>query len=191
LQLYLDGPFGEGHQDWHKYDVAVLVGGGIGVTPFASILKELVKSKQSGNPMECQKVYFIWVTRDQTQFEWLTDIIQDVEESDMHNMVETHIFITQYPKKYDLRTMMLYICEKQYKKESGKSLFTGLQAQSHFGRPDFQAFFADLVSQHSGVERFGVFSCGPPPMTKGVDNACLHLNKQERDVIFSHHFENF
>ena len=47
------------------------------------------------------------MTRDQTQFEWLTDIIQDVEESDMHNMVETHIFITQYPKKYDLRTMML------------------------------------------------------------------------------------
>ena len=53
------------------------------------------------------QVYFIWVTRDQTQLEWLTDIIQDVEESDVQNMVETHIFITQYPKKYDLRTMML------------------------------------------------------------------------------------
>lgn len=30
---------GEGHQDWWRYEVSVLVGGGIGVTPFASILK--------------------------------------------------------------------------------------------------------------------------------------------------------
>jgi len=38
-KLHLDGPYGEGHQDWHRYEVSVLVGGGIGVTPFASILK--------------------------------------------------------------------------------------------------------------------------------------------------------
>lgn len=42
LQIHLDGPYGEGHQDWYQYDVAVLVGGGIGVTPFASILKDIV-----------------------------------------------------------------------------------------------------------------------------------------------------
>ena len=55
-QLYIDGPFGEGHQDWFKYKVAVLVGGGIGVTPFASILKELVQMKKLGTKMECEKV---------------------------------------------------------------------------------------------------------------------------------------
>lgn len=38
-KLFLDGPYGEGHQDWWRYDVSILVGGGIGVTPFASILK--------------------------------------------------------------------------------------------------------------------------------------------------------
>ncbi len=30
---------GEGHQDWWRHEVSILVGGGIGVTPFASILK--------------------------------------------------------------------------------------------------------------------------------------------------------
>ena len=54
--MYIDGPFGEGHQDWFKYKVAVLVGGGIGVTPFASILKELVQMKKLGTKMECEKV---------------------------------------------------------------------------------------------------------------------------------------
>jgi len=52
----LDGPFGEGHQDWYKFDVAVLVGGGIGVTPFASILKDLVNKTQSGSGVRCEAV---------------------------------------------------------------------------------------------------------------------------------------
>lgn len=56
LQLYLDGPFGEGHQEWHKFEVSVLVGGGIGVTPFASILKDLVFKSSLGSQMLCKKV---------------------------------------------------------------------------------------------------------------------------------------
>lgn len=37
----MDGPFGEGHQTWWDYEVVVMVAGGIGVTPFASILKDI------------------------------------------------------------------------------------------------------------------------------------------------------
>lgn len=55
-KLYLDGPFGEGHQDWYKYDIAVLVGGGIGVTPFASILKDIVHKASIGAKFTCKKV---------------------------------------------------------------------------------------------------------------------------------------
>ena len=55
-KLFIDGPFGEGHQDWSHYEVAILVGGGIGVTPFASILKELVHRFNIGARVECQKV---------------------------------------------------------------------------------------------------------------------------------------
>nr|XP_018673155.1 dual oxidase 1 isoform X1 [Ciona intestinalis] len=189
-KLFLDGPFGEGHQDWYKYEVSVLVGGGIGVTPFASILKDLVNRSQSGVAITCKAVYFIWVTRDQNQYEWLTDIIQEVEGKDKKQILNTHIFITQFPQKFDLRTKMLYICEENFQKIAGKSLFTGLRAITHFGRPDFPDFFVTLGEEHSSVETFGVFSCGPPPMTEGVEKACAKLNKYEGPT-FSHHFENF
>uniref|UniRef100_H2ZL35 NAD(P)H oxidase (H2O2-forming) n=1 Tax=Ciona savignyi TaxID=51511 RepID=H2ZL35_CIOSA len=189
-KLYLDGPFGEGHQDWYKYEVSVLVGGGIGVTPFASILKDLINRSQTGGGITCKAVYFIWVTRDQKQYEWLTDIIQDVESKDAKQILNTHIFITQFPQKFDLRTTMLYICEENFQKISGKSLFTGLRAVTHFGRPDFTDFFATLGEEHPSVENFGVFSCGPAPMTKGVENACSSLNKYTGPT-YSHHFENF
>jgi len=57
MQLYLDGPFGEGHQEWIDYEVSVLVGGGIGVTPFASILKDLVVKSSNKCKMLCKKVH--------------------------------------------------------------------------------------------------------------------------------------
>lgn len=52
-------------------------------------------------------MYFIWVTRTQRQFEWVSDIIREVEEQDSQELVSVHIYITQLAEKFDLRTTML------------------------------------------------------------------------------------
>ena len=52
-------------------------------------------------------MYFLWVTRTQKSFEWLTDIIREVEVGDQRQLVDVHIFITQFQQEYDLRTTML------------------------------------------------------------------------------------
>ncbi|XP_059143544.1 dual oxidase 1-like [Physella acuta] len=188
--LFLDGPFGEGHQDWYSCEVAVLVGGGIGVTPFASILKDIAFKSKTGIQVTCKKVYFIWVTRTQHSFEWLVDIIRDVEAADLRGIVDTHIFVTQFQQRYDLRTTMLYICERYFQKVEGKSLFTGLKAVTHFGRPNFEDFFWALTEVHKDVSQVGVFSCGPGPMTSNVQKACNAMNSLVGPT-FTHHFENF
>ena len=61
VQVYIDGPYGAGQQDWFKYEVSVLVGGGIGVTPYASILKDFVHMTSIKNTfkMKCQKVVHV------------------------------------------------------------------------------------------------------------------------------------
>ena len=53
------------------------------------------------------QVYFLWVCRSQKQFEWMTDIIREVENKDKNELVNVHIFVTQYREKYDIRTTML------------------------------------------------------------------------------------
>ncbi|NXN06875.1 DUOX2 oxidase, partial [Indicator maculatus] len=189
-KLYLDGPFGEGHQEWHKFEVSVLVGGGIGVTPFASILKDLAFKSSISCRLLCKKIYFIWVTRTQRQFEWLADIIREVEETDRQQLVSVHIYITQLPEKFDLRTTMLYICERHFQKVLNRSLFTGLRSITHFGRPPFVPFFSSLQEVHPEVQKIGVFSCGPPAMTKSVEKACRQLNRKDQ-TYFAHHYENF
>lgn len=189
-KIYLDGPFGEGHQEWNKFEVSVLVGGGIGVTPFASILKDLVHKSTVSSKISCKKIYFIWVTRTQRQFEWLEDIIREVEDIDQKSLVSVHIYITQLAQKFDLRTTMLYICERHFQKVSNRSLFTGLQSITHFGRPQFVPFFNSLMDVHPEVTKIGIFSCGPPGMTNNVEKACKQMNKRHK-VQFNHHFENF
>lgn len=201
-KLYLDGPFGEGHQEWDDYEVSVLVGGGIGVTPFTSILKDLVFKSSVKSKIRCRKVpacpdsfnasppadlltdilqvYFIWVTRTQRQFEWVSDVIREVEEMDTRELVSVHTYITQVAEKFDLRTTMLvrrplrspprtsgvflmffffflppfrlqYVCERHFQRVWNRSLFTGLRSVTHFGRPPFLAFFNSLQDVHPEV----------------------------------------
>ena len=39
LQVFVNGAFVSGQQDWFTFDVSILVAAGIGVTPYVSILK--------------------------------------------------------------------------------------------------------------------------------------------------------
>lgn len=189
-KVYVDGPFGESHQDWYKFPVSVLVGAGIGITPFASILKDIAHRAKNLSRVPCQKVYFLWVTRTQRSFEWMTDIIRQVEATDTNNFVEVQICITQLKQKFDLRTTMLYICERHFQKIAGLSMFTGLRAKTHFGRPKFTEFFGALKMVHEHVPQIGVFSCGPAALTRNVNQACAENNAYTGPSLI-HHFENF
>lgn len=46
-KLYIDGPYGSASQDHVKYDILVLIGLGIGATPFISILKDVANGVQT------------------------------------------------------------------------------------------------------------------------------------------------
>jgi len=190
--IYVDGPFGSGQQDWYNFEVSVLVGAGIGVTPYASILKDFVHMMRTKNKfkIKCHKVYFIWSTSNQRSFEWLIDILKQVEEVDINSTVSTNIFITQFFQSFDLRTSMLYVFEEHAKKLGGASLFTGLNATTNFGRPNFSEIFSKISDEHLKVKNIGVFSCGPPGLTKGVEQACINASASTHSQ-FQHHYENF
>ncbi|XP_066157034.1 dual oxidase isoform X2 [Euwallacea fornicatus] len=192
-KILLEGPFGGGNQDWYKFEVAVMVGGGIGVTPYASILNDLVfgTSTNRYSGVACKKVYFLWICPSHKHFEWFIDVLRDVERKDVTNVLEIHIFITQFFHKFDLRTTMLYICENHFQRLSKTSIFTSLKAVNHFGRPDMTSFLKFVQKRHSYVSKIGVFSCGPRPLTKSVMSACDEVNMGRKLPYFIHHFENF
>lgn len=46
-KLLIDGPYGAPAQNYKKYDILLLIGLGIGATPFISILKDLLHNSKS------------------------------------------------------------------------------------------------------------------------------------------------
>lgn len=90
-RVYIDGPFGSASEDVFKYEVAVLVGAGIGVTPFASILKSVwYRLNYPKEKTRLRKVYFFWVCRDFGSFEWFRSLLMAIEAQDMDNHIEIH-----------------------------------------------------------------------------------------------------
>jgi len=90
-RVYLDGPFGSASEDVFKYEIAVLVGAGIGVTPFASILKSVwYRMNYPKEKTRLRKVYFFWVCRDFGSFEWFRSLLLAIEAQDLDNHIEIH-----------------------------------------------------------------------------------------------------
>lgn len=68
-------------QDVFDRDVGVLVGAGIGVTPFASILKSIYyKLIDENTKIRLKKVYFYWICPEPTAFEWFADLLLSLEK---------------------------------------------------------------------------------------------------------------
>jgi NADPH oxidase len=91
-RVYIDGPFGSASEDVFKFETAVLVGAGIGVTPFASILKSIwYRMSQGGQGQtRLRKVYFFWVCRDFGTLEWFKSLLQAIEAQDKTHSIEIH-----------------------------------------------------------------------------------------------------
>jgi NADPH oxidase 2 len=90
-RVYIDGPFGSASEDVFKYETAILVGAGIGVTPFASILKSIwYRINYPQKKTRLRKVYFFWVCRDFGSFEWFRSLLLAIEAQDMDNHIEIH-----------------------------------------------------------------------------------------------------
>lgn len=56
-KIFIDGPYGAPAQDYKKYDILLLVGLGIGATPFISILRDILNNTQS-NKVNFQPKWF-------------------------------------------------------------------------------------------------------------------------------------
>lgn len=67
-RIMVDGPFGSASEDYHTFEVVMLCAAGIGVTPFASILKSiwyrLNRPQPTDRKTRLSKVYFIHICRD-------------------------------------------------------------------------------------------------------------------------------
>lgn len=181
--LRIDGPFGAASEDVFKFKNVLLCGGGIGVTPFASILKSIRYKLQSTNGCVIEKAYFYWISRDKNAFEWFNDVLAALEYENVNNFLEIHTYLTGQLSVDEIRNVMYGI-------DSETDQITGLQSPTHFGRPDWATIFAGLAQRHGGTQ-IGVFFCGPAILSKQLYKMSRAYTNIKTNTKFVFHKENF
>ncbi|CAI2165112.1 14535_t:CDS:2 [Funneliformis geosporum] len=185
-RVMVDGPFGSASEDVFKFEVSMLVGAGIGVTPFASILKSIwYRVNYPKKSTKLRKVYFFWICRDYDSFEWFQSLLSAIEEQDLQQFIEIHTYLTGRLRHSEVGNILV--------NDDGniKDTVTGLRSPTHYGRPNWDKIFSNMRDRYPASD-VGVFFCGPKPLGKQLHTKCnLWSQGFEDGTRFYYGKENF
>ena len=136
VTVTLDGPFGSPCDRLSNYDRVVIVGTGIGVTPYAGWLLDLTPQ---------QTVDFHWVVRDRVSFAWFGSLINALhfrgEQRGATGVVNMHTYVTGRSPSTTLQHACRVLLEKHRTINHSTSFITGLECETRYGRPDIATIF--------------------------------------------------
>ncbi|KAF8186342.1 NADPH oxidase isoform 2 [Pholiota molesta] len=185
-RVMVDGPFGSASEDFLNYETVLLVGAGIGVTPFASILKSIwyrMNNFNNSKPTRLSKVYFTWVIRDYGTAEWFHSLLHAIEEQDTQGRIEINIYLTAKIKEDEMNNIIVQDVGAE------KDAITSLRAPTHFGRPNWDRVFPSIAEKHPDTD-VGVFFCGPPVLSRQL-HQMSNKYSQPKGTRFFFGKENF
>ncbi len=183
LEAHLDGPYGSPSAHIFESKNAVLIGAGIGVTPFASVLESLVlrANGQSQRPTKLAHAHFFWLNRDAYSFEWFADLLRELERVDVRAMLEIHLCMTGGGTG---ATALALELAREVMRDRGRSdVYTGLRTHTHAGAPDWERLLGTVAKQHPN-ERVDVYFCGPPGLAARLRPICARLGMPFREERF-------
>ncbi|KAJ3356221.1 hypothetical protein GGF32_001593 [Allomyces javanicus] len=190
-RILVDGPYGAASEDWMRYEVLLCVGAGIGVTPFASILKTLyfIKTQARGGEgmdrlAHVKQLHFVWVCRETAAFEWFHTLLRTIE-TEFPDLVQIHLYLTGAMKPDQITNVMIHDTS------SGRDALSGLQSMTYYGRPSWDTIFTGLKASYPETD-VGVFFCGPKVLSETLHRACnKHTDAGGAGVRFYYNKENF
>uniref|UniRef100_A0A8P4GT10 NADPH oxidase, EF-hand calcium binding domain 5 n=1 Tax=Dicentrarchus labrax TaxID=13489 RepID=A0A8P4GT10_DICLA len=204
IKCYVDGPYGTPTRQIFASEHAVLIGAGIGITPFASILQSIMeryrRRKQNcpncnyswcenikDSDMKLRKVDFIWINRDQKSFEWFVSLLTKLEmdqadEEPEGRFLEMHMYMTSALSKNDMKAIGLQMALDLLAKKEKRDSITGLRTRTQPGRPEWGKVFQKVSEEKKG--KVHVFYCGSPALAKVIKAQCEHFG-------FKFYKENF
>lgn len=180
LEAYLDGPYGTASAHIFEARNAVMIGAGIGVTPFASVLESIVLRANEGKT-DLKKVHFFWINRDAYSFEWFAALLLRLEEIDKGHLVDIHMCMTD--GRGHVTSTALNLAREISHELGNPDIITGLRSKTKLGRPDWRAELQAIVDQHA-PEPVDVFFCGPPGLARKIERCSAELGIRFRQEHF-------
>ncbi|XP_013641915.2 respiratory burst oxidase homolog protein E isoform X2 [Brassica napus] len=218
-KLLVDGPYGAPAQDYRSYDVLLLIGLGIGATPFISILKDLLNnsreeqtdnefsksdfswnsntssfttitpSSTQGGKKKAVKAHFYWVTREPGSVEWFRGVMEEISDMDCREQIELHNYLTSVYDEGDARSTLIKMVQALNHAKHGVDILSGTRVRTHFARPNWKEVFSSIARKHPN-STVGVFYCGIPTVAKELKKQAQEMS-QKTSTRFEFHKEHF
>jgi len=184
----LEGPFGAPAQGYENFKVLLLVGGGIGVTPFISIMKDIWNKLNYRRCKTCdrvnnksfplKKVYFNYFNSDQESMSWFKEVTEQITDDDdpTDPVIEMHQHITRAIAKDDFRSAAIKITQDH--------AMNKMADDDHFDK----VRQSKKLAQSSGAEYDAMeHGYAGKDIVTGVDSrTAIHFGRPNWDKIFKH-----
>jgi len=187
-KIRVDGPYGRIAFNYKRYESIVLVGGGVGVTPMMSVLKDLFQIDVSEDnrrryPISpyVKNVYFLWVVPSVAPWAWFFDTLKVAMATSATGSA------LGYPK---LRVKGF--CTKPDPKLAKLQRVISPIKDYHIteGRPNMPQLIEGIESSiGEGRKRVAVLACGPSKLVSSTWDTCLKRSRP--GIQFDCHREEF
>jgi respiratory burst oxidase len=161
-------------------------------------LKHLVQKQavQAGK-LKVDKVYFYWLTREQSWTGWFADTMEELAGLDQEGRLEItmHLTSAKHAKPgaaAELEATMMKLAQG-VGHNHGVDLVSGIETaggriKTKLGRANWSAVFSAIAARHQG-ENVGVFFCGPPALENVLASQCAaHSSGSTRLKFFAENF---
>jgi len=163
----------------------IMVGGGVGATPFLSFMSNITNSAQTGDFDQfagLKSAVFYWVSRDPDDFVWVNEyntIVKDTPH--LKDKVSIRLCMTKAldfskePGAAEIALLWMGV-EIALSKFESHELAHELGIPTNFGRPNWEKEFKDrykeLKQKHGEALDVAVFACGNKMLTNSLEEAC-------------------
>ena len=174
MTVYVDGPYGSPSAPIFQSRFAVLIGAGIGVTPFASVLESIVLrgNGESRETSQLEKVHFFWLNKDQYSFEWFGQLLSHLEAMDRKLLLEIHLCMTA--GRSGATAIGLEVAREILRAAGRSDIVTGLRTKTHMGQPNWEGWLGSIARHHKDA-KVDVYFCGPTGLAAKVRPICGKL----------------
>ncbi len=174
--IKIDGPFGSPIDTICNYDTSVLVASGIGITPYISVLKYLIR-KTRYKPFITKKIDLIWVNRDIKNFEWFNEDLEYIKKNCINVKIQFHLYLTEKITSPE-QISLIYNNNLEYLNHVYKT-----SIPIFYGRPDFKKFFHNYLNENTQY-KVGCFVCSSKAVEVAVRDSCNFYSNKDVGFIF-------